>query len=70
MLVAVAIFLQGLGNMLPATYLPTYATDLGISATQASVLLTVLNIFGMIGQVAFGFLMYVACPIVRASAMN
>jgi cyanate permease len=56
-LVALSVFLQGLGNMLPATYIPTYATDLGISSTNASLLLTVLNICGMVGQVAFGFLM-------------
>jgi predicted MFS family arabinose efflux permease len=56
-LVALSVFLQGLANMLPATYIPTYATNLGISSTKASLLLTVLNICGMVGQVAFGFLM-------------
>lgn len=53
---ALSMFLQGLANFLPATYLPSYATDLGIPVSQAALLITVLSLSGMIGQSLLGAL--------------
>jgi predicted MFS family arabinose efflux permease len=50
------MILQGLANFLPATYLPSYATDLGISVSNASLLITYLSLSGMIGQALLGAL--------------
>ncbi|KAF2769678.1 MFS general substrate transporter [Teratosphaeria nubilosa] len=56
-LLGTSVFLQGLANFLPAAYLPSYAADLGVSAGKGAILLTILNIAGMIGQALFGLLM-------------
>ena len=58
-LFALSLILQGLANFLPAAYLPSYATDLGITVSNASLLITYLSLSGMIGQALMGALTYV-----------
>ncbi|GKT51092.1 monocarboxylate transporter 12 [Colletotrichum spaethianum] len=48
--------MQSLANNLPANYLPSYATDMGVSAEQGALLVTFLSLFGIIGQVSIGAL--------------
>lgn len=48
--------LQSLANNLPANYLPSYATDLGVSTENAALLVTWLSMSGIIGQAALGHL--------------
>jgi predicted MFS family arabinose efflux permease len=48
--------LQSLANNLPANYLPSYATDIGISTEKAALLVTYLSLSGIIGQVLLGAL--------------
>lgn len=50
---------QSLANNLPANYLPSYATDLGIDSSKAALLVTYLSLSGIVGQVAFGALTWV-----------
>ncbi|KAK7438828.1 Mch2p [Colletotrichum acutatum] len=50
--------LQSLANNLPANYLPSYATDLGISPEKGALLVTFLSLFGIIGQISLGALTY------------
>ncbi|KAH6646771.1 major facilitator superfamily domain-containing protein [Truncatella angustata] len=53
---ALSMFLQGLANFLPAAYLPSYSTDIGLSLAQGSLLITFLSLSGMIGQSLLGLL--------------
>lgn len=55
-LFALSMFLQGLGNFLPAAYLPSYSTDIGLPLAQGSLLITFLSLSGMIGQSLLGLL--------------
>ncbi|KAK8863402.1 MFS general substrate transporter [Apiospora arundinis] len=55
-LFAVSMFLQGLSNFLPAAYLPSYSTEIGLPLAQGSLLITFLSISGMIGQTLLGFM--------------
>ncbi|KAK2038698.1 MFS general substrate transporter [Colletotrichum somersetense] len=48
--------LQSLGNNLPGNYLPSYATDLGVSPEKGALLITFLSLFGIIGQISIGAL--------------
>jgi cyanate permease len=48
--------IQSLANNLPANYLPSYATDLGVDSTKAALLVTYLSLAGIIGQVSLGAL--------------
>jgi MFS family permease len=48
--------LQGFGISLPALYLPSYATALGLQSTQGALLLALLAIFQVLGQFTFGYL--------------
>lgn len=48
--------LQSLANNLPANYLPSYATDLGVSPEKGALLVTFLSLFGIIGQISLGAL--------------
>ena len=48
--------LQSLANNLPANYLPSYATDLGVSPNNAALLVTYLSLSGIIGQASLGAL--------------
>jgi cyanate permease len=47
---------QGLAHFLPALYLPTFATDLGASRRDASLLITYFNIVCIIAQPLCGAL--------------
>jgi hypothetical protein len=47
---------QSLANNLPANYLPSYATDLGVDSNKAALLVTYLSLSGIIGQVSLGAL--------------
>jgi cyanate permease len=47
---------QSLANNLPANYLPSYATNLGVDSTKAALLVTYLSLSGIIGQVSLGAL--------------
>ena len=55
-LLATATVWQALAAYLPGVYLPSYATDTGISADMASLLLTYLNIASVIGQPILGWI--------------
>ncbi|KAK2057369.1 MFS general substrate transporter [Colletotrichum caudatum] len=48
--------LQSLANNLPANYLPSYATDLGVSPEKGALLVTFLSLSGIIGQISLGAL--------------
>lgn len=50
------MLIQGLANMLPANYLPSYSTDLGLPVAQGALLITVLSLSGMVGQSLLGLL--------------
>lgn len=47
---------QGLGFFLPALWLPTYATSVGLSTTQGALILAVMSVSQLLGQFSFGFL--------------
>ncbi|KAE9964689.1 hypothetical protein BLS_008142 [Venturia inaequalis] len=53
---AVSTLLYGLGVFFPLLYLPSYATSLGLSATQGALLLSTMSIFQVLGQFFFGYL--------------
>lgn len=48
--------LQSFANNLPANYLPSYATDVGVSTENAALLVTYLSLAGLIGQILLGAL--------------
>jgi MFS family permease len=56
--------LQSLANNLPANYLPSYATDLGIASDKAALLVTYLSLAGIVGQVLLGALTDAVGPLV------
>ncbi|KAL0931402.1 Mch2p [Colletotrichum truncatum] len=56
--------LQSLANNLPANYLPSYATDLGVSPEQGALLVTFLSLFGIIGQISIGALTDAIGPLI------
>jgi predicted MFS family arabinose efflux permease len=47
---------QSLANNLPANYLPSYATDMGVDPEKAALLVTYLSLSGIVGQILFGAL--------------
>lgn len=47
---------QGLGFFFPALLLPSYATSIGLSATQGALLLALMSMAQVGGQFTFGFL--------------
>ncbi|KAK3046610.1 hypothetical protein LTS18_013328, partial [Coniosporium uncinatum] len=49
-------FVQGFGYFIPAIYLPSYATSIGLSSTQGALLLAVMSIAQVLGQMTFGYL--------------
>jgi MFS family permease len=53
---ASSTLVYGLGFFFPALYLPSYATALGLSSTQGALLLSIMAIFQVLGQFAFGYL--------------
>lgn len=63
-LFVLSMALQSLANNLPANYLPSYATDLGIATDNAALLVTYLSLSGIIGQVLLGALTDAVGPLV------
>ncbi|PVH81254.1 MFS general substrate transporter [Cadophora sp. DSE1049] len=53
---ATATLVQSLGFFFPAIYLPTYATALGLSATEGALILATMSISQTFGQFAIGFM--------------
>ncbi|PSK33477.1 hypothetical protein B9Z65_7364 [Elsinoe australis] len=53
---ATATLIQSSGYGIPQTYLPTYAQTIALSASSATLLLTLLNAPGIISSSAFGLL--------------
>ncbi|OZJ01535.1 hypothetical protein BZG36_05671 [Bifiguratus adelaidae] len=48
--------MQGLGFYFPSLYLPSYATSVGLSATQGALLLALMSLMQVLGQFTFGYL--------------
>ncbi|KAK1851810.1 MFS monocarboxylate [Colletotrichum chrysophilum] len=63
-LFVLSMTLQSLGNNLPANYLPSFATDLGVSPEKGALLVTFLSLFGIIGQISIGALTDAIGPLV------
>ncbi|KAH9235774.1 hypothetical protein K456DRAFT_1890300 [Colletotrichum gloeosporioides 23] len=63
-LFVVSMTLQSLANNLPANYLPSFATDLGVSPEKGALLVTFLSLFGIIGQISIGALTDAIGPLV------
>ena len=63
-LFVLSMALQSLANNLPANYLPSYATDLGVGSDQAALLVTYLCLAGIVGQVLLGALTDAIGPLV------
>lgn len=53
-ILCVTTITQGLAHFLPALYIPTYATDLGVSQENAALLITYFNVVGIIVQPLYG----------------
>lgn len=56
--------LQSLANNLPANYIPSYATDLGVSPEKGALLVTFLSLSGIIGQISIGALTDAIGPLI------
>ncbi|KAH6664507.1 MFS transporter, MCP family, solute carrier family 16, member 10, variant [Halenospora varia] len=52
----IATLIQGLGFFFPPLYLPSYATNIGLSSTQGALILAVMSIAQVLGQFAFGYI--------------
>lgn len=52
----VSNLMQGLGYFFPALYLPSYATAMGMTATQGALLLSIMSVAQVLGQLSFGYL--------------
>ncbi|KAF5493745.1 Monocarboxylate transporter 4 [Colletotrichum fructicola] len=63
-LFVLSMALQSLANNLPANYLPSFATDLGVSPKKGALLVTFLSLFGIIGQISIGALTDAIGPLV------
>ncbi|OZJ02031.1 hypothetical protein BZG36_04945 [Bifiguratus adelaidae] len=48
--------MQGLGFYFPSLYLPSYATSVGLSATEGALLLALMSMMQFWGQFTFGYL--------------
>lgn len=48
--------LQGLGFFFPSVYLPSYATDIGLTSTQGALILAIMAVAQVLGQFACGYL--------------
>jgi MFS family permease len=53
---SVSNILMGLGYFFPSLYLPSYATDIGLKASQGALLLTIMSVFQVLGQFTFGYI--------------
>lgn len=63
-LFVLSMALQSLANNLPANYLPSYATDLGVGSDEAALLVTYLCLAGIVGQILLGALTDAIGPLV------
>ncbi|MCJ1441733.1 MAG: hypothetical protein MMC23_002225 [Stictis urceolatum] len=61
---------QALGYFFPPLYLPSYATAIGLSATQGSLLLALMSITQVLGQFTFGYLSDTRLPISSLIALS
>jgi MFS family permease len=52
----VSTVLQGLGFFFPSLFLPSYASSIGLDATQGALLLAVMAFAQVLGQFVFGYL--------------
>ncbi|OAP61505.1 hypothetical protein AYL99_03708 [Fonsecaea erecta] len=48
--------MQGLGYFFPSLYIPSYASTLGLSSRQGSLLLAIMCVSQVLGQFSFGYL--------------
>lgn len=48
--------MQGLGYFFPSLYIPSYASTLGLSSRQGSLLLAMMSVSQVLGQFSFGYL--------------
>ena len=55
-LLAVSTIIQGFALNLPGIYLPSYATDNGLTVTKGAVLLSMLDFATAVGQPSIGHL--------------
>lgn len=53
---ALSNFMQGIGYYIPSLFLPTFASNLGLSGTMGAILLSTNNLATVVGQVSFGYL--------------
>ncbi|KAK4555374.1 hypothetical protein LTR86_007671 [Recurvomyces mirabilis] len=56
LLLAFAVFTQGLGFFIPNIYIPSYASDLGLSSTASSSLLALISLSQVLGQIWQGWI--------------
>ncbi|KAF6804012.1 Mch2p [Colletotrichum musicola] len=63
-LFVVSMTLQSLANNLPANYLPSYATDLGVSPEKGALIVTFLSLSGIVGQISIGALTDAIGPLI------
>ncbi|KZO99341.1 MFS general substrate transporter [Calocera viscosa TUFC12733] len=54
--VSATVFIQALGYFPVSIYIPTYTTSLGVSPLGGQLVLSVFNLFTLIGQVLLGYL--------------
>ncbi|KAF2711040.1 MFS general substrate transporter [Pleomassaria siparia CBS 279.74] len=52
---SVSNLLMGMGFFFPSLYLPSYASSIGLGATQGALLLTLMSISQVAGQFTFGY---------------
>ncbi|CAE6430123.1 unnamed protein product [Rhizoctonia solani] len=48
-------FLQGLGNFVPGIWLPTFASDMNLSVTSGTLVVSLMNAAAVPGSIAIGF---------------
>lgn len=51
-----AITLTSLGNFLPSIYLPSFATDIGLSTSESTLLIVIMNVASIPGLLILGHL--------------
>ncbi|KAK3674422.1 hypothetical protein LTR78_005891 [Recurvomyces mirabilis] len=56
LLLAFAVFTQGLGFFIPNIYIPSYASDLGLSSAASSSLLALISLSQVLGQIWQGWI--------------
>ncbi|OAG42755.1 hypothetical protein AYO21_03038 [Fonsecaea monophora] len=59
--------MQGLGYFFPSLYIPSYASTLGLSSRQGSLLLAIMCVSQVLGQFSFGYLSDRRLPVMALS---